>query len=216
MDLIRVGEESSDKKIITNWAVSIAITAIIFSIISPFINNFLKNNSNYQLIGGICERVFNIKDEQIRQIFYASCLSISDRKISFYETTDILSKAFNLFSKNPENFYSNGIKPDQNYRDQRIKNNVSYGIDQYISSIKKERFINSNDKPVGYFIDVYEPNKYNEEQKVLLEQAKYSEENPDDSSAQKILGPKRNLSYVGLKFPYGSNLTTLLQFDASE
>ena len=71
--------------------------------------------------------------------------------------------------------------------------------------LHKNQLIDYN-KPKGYFEKVYTPNIYNKEQIVLLEQAKYTEHKIDNSYAQQILGPKRELTYVGLTFPYGSTL----------
>lgn len=177
------------------------IIGIVVSFLSNFINPFLsKYGKEFNLI--TCNFIWSLKNENFQRLFYQLCISTKDHHLDnqeIYSFIDSIQKALN----SP---YNDFFVQDKTIRDKRIEYSTGYAVDSYISKIKTEKFVRREDKPKDYFLDVYEPNKYNEEQKVLLEQAQYTEFQSNNSEAQKILGPHRELKYVGLRFPYGSQL----------
>lgn len=171
-------------------------------ILSGPINWFIKTEYGKLSSKIICELIFKVP-KQYQFLFFQICDSTQDLKVTPEEFAAIITDAI----KNGE--VKQSIKEtaskNNNYREVIVRQTVGYGIEEYKRKIEKPRYIDTK-KPEGYFENVYEPNVYNEEQKILLEQAKYTEYESDGSYAQQVLGPKRELTYVGLKFPYGSNL----------
>ena len=176
------------------------VMATCIACLSGPLNKILINYGR-QLNTIACHSFLNFKNENIQKLFYQICISTKDNKLTneeIYSLIDFVQNSFNYPYK--KLFYS-----DKRVRDMRIEYSTGYEINSYINKIKQNRLIDYN-KPKGYFENVYTPNIYNKEQIVLLEQAKYTEYELDGSYAQQVLGPKRELSYVGLKFPYGSTL----------
>ena len=190
-----------NKRPVYQYILFTLIVGILVSLFSSFINPFLSRYGNqFNLI--TCKLVWSLENETFQRLFYQLCISTKDNHLDnqeIYSFIDSIQKAL----KSP---YNDMFVEDKTIRDKRIEYSTGYAIDSYISKIRPEKFVRKDDKPNNYFEDVYEPNKYNEEQKVLLEQAQYIEFEKNNSKAQSILGPQRELKYVGLHFPYGLNL----------
>lgn len=185
---------------ISQYIIFSLVIGVIISFISITLNSLL-NRYGKQINSNICSNIWSLKNENLQRLFYQICISTKDHKLSdleLYGLIDGIQKAF----KNP---YNDIFVQDDRIREMRIHYSTGYAIGSYINKLNAKPFVRF-DKPKEYFQDVYETNKYNEEQRILLEQAQYTEFKNDDSKAQNILGPKRELKYVGLHFPYGIEL----------
>lgn len=188
------------KSIYTYILFSLIICSIVTFLYKPLNNLLYKYGTEINRI--TCDVIWSLKNETFQRLFYQICISTKDNHLDnqeIYSFIDSIQKALN----SP---YNDFFVQDKTIRDKRIEYSTGYAIDSYISKIRPEKFIRREDKPKDYFQDVYIPNKYNEEQKILLEQAQYTEFEKNTSKAQSILGPHRELKYVGLHFPYGLNI----------
>lgn len=180
-----------------------ALICFFVVLLSRPLNDFLKTKYGKVSSTIICELIFKVP-EQYRFLFFQICDSTQDLKITPEEFATIVTNAM----KNGE--IKQAIKTtasqSDKYREVLVRQAVGYSIAEYKTKIRTNKYIDI-EKPSGYFNNVYKPNLYNKEQIVLLEQTKYTEYHKDGSYAQSVLGPKRELTYVGLKFPYGSQLT---------
>ena len=184
----------------------IAFSLIIGVVITGFsgpLNGLLKRYGK-ELNPIICNSVWSLKNENLQRLFYQMCILTKKEHLTnddLYGFIDGIQKALN----SPLN---DMFVQDEKIREQRVYYATEYAIDSYINKLEVKPFVRY-DKPKNYFEDVYQPNKYNEEQKILLEQAEYTEFPSNHSKAQELLGPTRELKYVGLHFPYGLNLEKL-------
>lgn len=180
-----------------------ALICFFVVLLSRPLNDFLKTKYGKVSSSVICELIFKVP-EQYRFLFFQICDSTQDLKITPEEFATIVTNAM----KNGE--IKQAIKTtasqSDKYREVLVRQAVGYSIAEYKTKIRTNKYIDI-EKPSGYFNNVYKPNLYNKEQIVLLEQTKYTEYHKDGSYAQSVLGPKRELTYVGLKFPYGLQLT---------
>ena len=188
------------QRTITQMVLFSLITHILISILSGPLNSILKRYGDI-VNKTTCDIVWSLKNENLQRLFYQLCIATKDHKLSNDEIYSLIDNIQKIY-KSP---YNDFFVDDKTIRDMRIEYSTGYAIDSYINKIQVKPFVRF-DKPKGYFQDVYAPNKYNEEQKVLLEQAQYTEFPSNHSKAQEILGPARELKYVGLHFPYGLNL----------
>ena len=177
------------------------ILGIIVSLVSSPVNFFLKKyGSEFNTF--VCKVIWSFENENVQRLFHQLCIITKDNNLTDEEITSFIDGIQNsLKHPHKEFFYT-----DKQIRDNRIRYSTEYAIDSYFNKVRKEKYVRTEDKPEGYFEDVYTPQKYTKEQITLLEQAEYIEYPEDGSNAQKILGPTRELRYVGLHFPYGSNL----------
>ena len=173
-----------------------ALISFFILFVSTPLNNFLKTKYGLFTSNVICDSVSRLP-EQYRFLFYQICSSTDDLKITPEEFAFIVINS--MKSGETKTSIKELISNNEKYREVLVKQSVGYAILEYQTKVEKTKYIDK-EKPKGYFDDVYEPNRYNSEQIVLLEQAKYTEYPLDGSYAQSVLGPKRELSYVGLKF----------------
>lgn len=178
---------------------SLIVGSIVACLYGP-LNSILHRYGRY-LNPVICKSIWSLKNENLQRLFYQICISTKDNHLSQQEIYSLIDGIQNsLHSPYNKFFYQ-----DERIKESRIHYSTGYAIDSYINNIKVKSFVKF-DKPKGYFEDVYKPHKYNEEQRILLEQAQYTEFPNNHSNAQETLGPARELKYVGLQFPYGLNL----------
>ena len=192
---IQIGKKYS----IAQYIAFSLIIGVVITCFSGPLNNLLKRYGK-EINPIICNSVWSLKNENLQRLFYQMCILTKKDKLSdgdIYGFIDGIQKAIN----SPLN---DMFVQDERIREQRIHYATGYAIDSYINKLEVKPFVRF-DKPKGYFDDVYTP-KYNEEQKILLQQAQYTEFLSNKSKAQEILGPARELKYVGLHFPYGLNL----------
>ena len=185
---------------LTQYLVFSLIIGVVIACFSGPLNSLL-NKHGKEINSIICNSVWSLKNETLQRLFYQVCIATKDQKLSddeIYGLIDGIQKAF----KSP---YNDMFAQDERIREMRIHYSTGYAIDSYIDKMNVKPFVRF-DKPKGYFEDVYQPNKYNEEQRILLEQAQYTEFHNNGSNAQNVLGPARELKYVGLHFPYGNQL----------
>lgn len=180
-----------------------ALISFFVLILSRPLNDFLKTSYGKYSSELICEAILKVP-EQYRFLFFQLCSSVEDLKITPEEFASILINA--MKSSETKTAIKEVASKNETYREVLVKQAVGYGIFEYQMKMKQDKYIDK-EKPKGFFDNVYQPNLYNEEQIVLLEQAKYTEYTPDGSYAQEVLGPKRELTYIGLKFPYQGGLT---------
>jgi hypothetical protein len=180
-----------------------ALFSFFIIVLSKPINWFVQSEYGKVSSKIICELIFKVP-EQYQFLFYQICDSIEDLHITPAEFASIINNA--LKKGELKQALKETASKNNEYREAVVRQAVGYGIEEYRRKIQKPKYVDIQ-KPEGYFENVYEPNIYNKEQIVLLEQARYTEYEPDGSYAQQVLGPKRELTYVGLKFPYGSVLT---------
>lgn len=199
MDQVLDGGDFLIKKWV-GWAI---ISTLIFYLITPYLNRLLKEKYVIDISKELCSMLYSIKNEEWKFLVYSLCKSISDSEINKPEMDNLIVQIERIFSSS---FLQSGAVLDTSYREERIKQVVSYSVSTYLHRIKTEKYIDTN-KPI-YILQQVEKNKeeFNEDQLTLLRQARYTEFNSDGSLAQSVLGPKRELTYVGLKFPYGSEL----------
>ena len=178
---------------------SIIIGLVVACLYSPL--NLLLKRYGQQLNPVICNSVWSLKNENLQRLFYQMCIATKDNHLSKEEIYSLIDGIQNSFNHPGKEFFYQ----DERIREIRVHYATGYAIDSYINKLNVKPFVKF-DKPKGYFEDVYQPNKYNEEQRVLLEQAQYIEFPNNQSKAQEILGPTRELKYVGLHFPYGISM----------
>ena len=178
---------------------TIIISLIVAFLFSP-LNSLLKKYGN-TLNPILCGSLWSIKNEEMQRFFYQICIATKDNHLTENEIYSLIDGIQNSFHSPYNKFFYQ----DERIREARVHYATGYAIDSYINRMHVKPFVRF-DKPKGYFQDVYNPHKYNEEQIVLLEQAQYTELPNNNSTAQKILGPQRELKYVGLHFPYGISM----------
>lgn len=180
-----------------------ALISFFILVLSTPLNNLFKSKYGKHVSDLICDISIKVPS-QYRFLFFQICSSTEDLKITPEEFAAIIISS--IENSEIKTALKETASKSEEYRKTIISQSVNFGITEYQSKMKKAKYVDT-EKPSDYFEDVYKPNNYNEEQIVLLEQAKYTEHESDDSYAQKVLGPKRELTYVGLKFPYQGGLT---------
>jgi hypothetical protein len=186
---------------ITEYVVFTLVIAVVIALLRNPLNRFLNNYGNF-FNPVVCSLTWSLNSQDLKRLLYQVCVSTKDNHLTDEEIESLLD----IGQKTAKSPFDDFFYVDETMREMRVHYSTGYAVDSYIESLKPKKFVRQ-DKPVGFFNDVYQPNKYNPEQQVLLEQAQYREYPSDGSKAQSILGPKRELSYVGLKFPYGLNLS---------
>ena len=180
-----------------------ALISFFILVLSKPLNDFLKTKYGKYSSEVICETIMKVP-EKYRFLFFQICSSTEDLKITPEEFASILIDA--MKSNETKTAIKETASNSEIYREVIVKQAVGYGILEYQEKMRKSKYVDIQ-KSKGYFDDVYKLNLYSKEQIVLLEQAKYTEYTPDGSYAQEVLGPKRDLTYAGLKFPYQGGLT---------